>query len=73
MDIKDDHTFACASDDGVISVTKTVLNNVACFQTEVYAYRDNLTDIVISNLITDKKLKIKCKEAINLISIYKER
>jgi hypothetical protein len=28
---------------------------------------------MIQNLATDKKIKIKCKEAINCLSVYKDR
>lgn len=47
MAVQDDDVFACVTDEGEIVVTKTVLFNISCFQKEVYACRDNLTDIVV--------------------------
>ena len=38
-----------------------------------YAYRDVITDIVVQNMINDQKVRIKCKELVKKISIFKDR
>jgi intraflagellar transport protein 122 len=73
VDILQDEKFGVVSDDGEISMFQLSQSKIYSFQKEVYACRDNLTDILVQNLVTDKKVRIKCKEAVNLISIYKER
>lgn len=40
---------------------------------ERYAYRENMTDVIIQHLITEEKVRIKCREAVKKIAIYKER
>jgi len=41
--------------------------------TSLYAYRDNMTDVIIQHLITEQKVRIKCRELVKRIAIYKHR
>lgn len=38
-----------------------------------YAYRENLTDIIVQHLKTDRKVRIKCKDLVRRIALYKNK
>ncbi len=63
---------AVASADGTVSVHQIQFNNVHALYNDRYAYRQNMTDVIVQNLVTNQKSKIRCKDYIQKISIYKE-
>jgi intraflagellar transport protein 122 len=40
---------------------------------ERYAFRENMTDVIIQHLITEQKVRIKCRDLIKKIAIFKHR
>jgi intraflagellar transport protein 122 len=40
---------------------------------ERYAYRDLMTDVIIQHLVTETRVKIRCRDYIKRIAIYKDR
>jgi len=36
-----------------------------------YAFRSNLTDLVVQDLDGDKKVRVKCKELVKKVSLFK--
>lgn len=40
---------------------------------ERYAYREHLTDVIIQHLVTETRVKIRCRDYIKKIAIYKDR
>ena len=40
---------------------------------ERYAYRDLMTDVIIQHLVTETRVKIRCRDHIKRIAIYKDR
>ena len=38
-----------------------------------YAYRDFMTDVIVQHLITEEKVRIKCRAYVKKIAIYKDR
>lgn len=38
-----------------------------------YAYRDQLTDVIIQHLVSDNRVRIRCRDYIKRIALYKER
>merc|ERR1719261_1112585 len=38
-----------------------------------YAYRDNMTNVVVQHLVTDKKVKIKHKDYVEKVAVFKDR
>lgn len=61
------------TDTGAIDVLHMRFDAVHALFKEKYAYRENLTDIVIHQLIVDRKVRIKCKDLIQRISLYKNK
>ena len=59
--------------DGVIQMNQINFMTVHGIDRERYAYRDNMIDVIILHLTTEAKVKIKCKDYITKISVYKER
>lgn len=37
----------------------------------MYAYRENMTDVVIKDLLNDKKCLVKCDEYVKKIAVYR--
>ena len=40
---------------------------------EKYAFRESLTEIIVHHLVSDKKVRIKCKDLVKRISLYKNK
>lgn len=38
-----------------------------------YAYRDHMTDVVVQHLLSDEVTRIKCRDLVKRIAIYKNR
>lgn len=61
------------SNDGTIAFYELSFNVVHGLYKERYAFRDHMTDIIIHHLITEKKVRIKCRDLVKKIAIYKNR
>ncbi|XP_014288077.1 intraflagellar transport protein 122 homolog isoform X2 [Halyomorpha halys] len=59
--------------DGTIAYYQVVFSKVHGLYKERYAYRDNLTDVIVQHLLTNQKVKIKCRDLVKKIAIYKNR
>ena len=44
-----------------------------CVCNEFLFFRENMTDVIIQHLLTDQKVRIKCRDLIKKIAIYKHR
>uniref|UniRef100_A0A146KPJ0 Intraflagellar transport protein 122 homolog n=3 Tax=Lygus hesperus TaxID=30085 RepID=A0A146KPJ0_LYGHE len=64
---------ALGCQDGKLAVYQVLFSPVHGIYKEKYAYREHLTDVIIHNLLTDQKLKIKCRDLVKKIAIYKHR
>ncbi|KAK0064191.1 intraflagellar transport protein 122 [Biomphalaria pfeifferi] len=72
--VKPDSNFvAVGSNDGTIAVYHLVFSTVHGLFKDRYAYRDNMTDVIIQHLITDQKVRIKCRDLVKKIAIYRNR
>ena len=58
---------------GQIDVAQLRFETVHSLYREKYAFRENLTDIVIHHLTADRKVRIKCKDIIRRISLYRNK
>lgn len=66
--------LAVGSNDGTIAMVQTVFNTVHGLYQDRYAHRDSmLTDVIIQHLITDRKVRIKTRDYVKKIAVYKAR
>ena len=59
--------------DGTIAYYQLIFSTVHGLYRERYAFRDNMTDVIIQHLLTDQKVRIKCRDLVKKIAIYKHR
>ncbi|XP_069340501.1 intraflagellar transport protein 122 homolog isoform X6 [Eulemur rufifrons] len=59
--------------DGTISFYQLIFSTVHGLYKNRYAYRDSMTDVIVQHLITEQKVRIKCKDLVKKIAIYKNR
>ena len=38
-----------------------------------YAFREYMTDVVVQNMVTEQRTRIKCRAYVKKISVYKDR
>eukprot|EP00727_Mastigamoeba_balamuthi_P011662 m51a1_g7118 putative intraflagellar transport protein 122 homolog isoform x2 (1281) ;mRNA; r:111972-117314 len=81
---RDDWVWACkprpkqnyvavGDNNGVVSMYQLVFSTVHGLYLDRYAYRDFMTDVIIQHLSTEKKFRIRCKDYVKKIAIYKDR
>ncbi|NWR56785.1 IF122 protein, partial [Bucorvus abyssinicus] len=59
--------------DGTISFYQLIFSTVHGLYKDRYAYRDSMTDVIVQHLITEQKVRIKGRELVKKIAIYKNR
>ena len=64
--------FAGANNGGLVSF-QVDFNKVHGLYQERYAYRELMTDVIIQHLVTETRVKIRCRDYIKKIAIYKDR
>ena len=65
--------IAVGSNDGELAVLKLNFATVHGLFRNRYAYRDHMTDVIVQHLITDKKVRIRCRDYIKKIAVYQDR
>ncbi|KAK0080536.1 hypothetical protein PV325_013799 [Microctonus aethiopoides] len=65
--------IAIGCQDGTITYLKLSWNIVHGLYGDRYAYRENMTDVIIQHLITNQKVRIKCKDLIQRIAVYRNK
>ncbi|XP_050537912.1 intraflagellar transport protein 122 homolog [Daktulosphaira vitifoliae] len=63
--------LAIGCQDGTLAYYKIEFSVIHGLYQEKYAFRENMTDVVIQDLISNKKVKIKCRDLVQKIAIYK--
>ncbi|XP_063240162.1 intraflagellar transport protein 122 homolog isoform X2 [Bacillus rossius redtenbacheri] len=69
----DSTSVAVGCQDGTIAFYQLLFSTVHGLYKERYAFRENMTDVIIQHLLTDQKVRIKCRDLIKKIAIYKHR
>jgi len=64
---------AVGCEDGSIAMYQLVFSTVHGLYQDRYAYRDYMTDVIIQHLITEQKVRIKCRDYVKKIAVYKDR
>ena len=62
-----DYLQALGAQDGTITYLQLSWNIVHGLYGDRYAYRENMTDVIIQHLITNQKVRIKCKDLVSII------
>ncbi|KAG7202395.1 hypothetical protein KM043_018711, partial [Ampulex compressa] len=62
---------ALGCQDGTITYMQITWNVVHGLYGDRYAYRKNMTDVIIHHLVTNQKVRIKCKDLVCRIAIYR--
>lgn len=65
--------LALGTHSGSIDLLKMNFDAVHALYRDRYAYRENLTEVIVHHLVTDKKVRIKCKDLIRNLSLYKNK
>jgi intraflagellar transport protein 122 len=58
---------------GTISIYQLIFSTVHGLYQERYVYRDYMTDVIVQHLITDQKVRMKCRDYVQKIAVYKDR
>ncbi|XP_003739464.1 intraflagellar transport protein 122 homolog [Galendromus occidentalis] len=69
---KDTHNVAIGSNDGTIALVQLGLATVHSLYRERYAFRENMTHVVIQHMVTGEKVRIKCRDVVRKLAIYKD-
>jgi intraflagellar transport protein 122 len=69
----DDETMVYGTHWGSVEYIKMNFNSVHSLYRDRYAYRENLTEVIVHHLVTDKKVRIKCKDMIHNLSLYRNK
>lgn len=59
--------------DGTLACYNLLMNTVHALYRERYAFRENMCDIIIQHLVSGQKVRIKCRDLVNKIAIYRNR
>lgn len=65
--------LAITTNSGLISFQQLAKKNIFSSYRELYARRDNFTDVIVENIAMNQKLRVKCKELVKKISIFKDK
>jgi intraflagellar transport protein 122 len=64
---------AVGSNDGTITLHQLVFGTVHGLYQDRYAFRENMTDVVLQNLTNERRVRIKCGDLVKKIAIFKDR
>lgn len=64
---------AVGCNSGTIAVYQLIFSTVHGLYQERYAYRDTMTDVIVQHLITEQRVRIKCKNYVKKIAVYRDR
>ncbi|GAB1599701.1 intraflagellar transport protein 122 homolog [Argonauta hians] len=66
-------TVVTGTEGGMIHYYHVSMSTIHGLYKDRYAYRDNMTDVIILNLSTNERVRIKCRDAVKKIAVYHQR
>ncbi|CAM9531119.1 unnamed protein product [Ectocarpus sp. 6 AP-2014] len=60
-------------DGGSIGMHKLQFQHVTAIYKERYAYRENMSDVIVQHLVSEQKVRIKCRDYVEQIAIFRDR
>ena len=66
-------TVFAGANDGTIASFNVEFQTIHGLYQDRYAYREFMTDVIIQHLVTETRVKIRCRDYIKKIAIYKDR
>ncbi|CAM9714504.1 unnamed protein product [Scytosiphon promiscuus] len=60
-------------DGGSIRMQKLHFQHVTAIYKDRYAYRENMSEVIVQHLISEQKVRIKCRDYVGQIAIYRDR
>mmetsp|Transcript_14117 Transcript_14117/g.26452 ORF Transcript_14117/g.26452 Transcript_14117/m.26452 type:complete len:1032 (+) Transcript_14117:2964-6059(+) len=67
------YSFVVGTNDGVLTMRKVTFHIVHGLHQDRYGYRDLMTDVVIQHLKTEQIVRIKCRDLVKKIAVYRDR
>lgn len=67
------NNVAVGCNDGTVVMYQVVFSTVHGLYQDRYAYRDVMTDVIIQHLVTEQKVRIRCKDCVKKIAVYRDR
>lgn len=67
----DQNYVAVGCADGTVSLYQLVFSTVHGLYQDTYAFRQNMTDVIVRDLTTNDEVRVRCKELVKKIAIYK--
>jgi len=65
--------FVAGSNSGSIAMQQLKLSPVNGLYEDRFAFTEGMTDIVVQHLITDQRVRIKCRDYVKKVALYKNR
>ncbi|KAJ3336316.1 hypothetical protein HDU93_003092 [Gonapodya sp. JEL0774] len=65
--------LAVGCDDGTVAIYRLTFEDVIDVFKDRFAYRDSFTDVIIQNLVTDQRARIKCRDYVRNVSLFSGR
>eukprot|EP00466_Bigelowiella_natans_P012811 jgi/Bigna1/68700/fgenesh1_pg.6_\ len=65
--------LAIGCNDGTLVACDTLFNTVHGLYQDRYAHRDTMSDVIVQHLITDQKVRIKTRDYVKKIAVYRGR
>ncbi|XP_015789085.1 intraflagellar transport protein 122 homolog [Tetranychus urticae] len=69
----DGSKVAMSTQNGNLVVCELIFSTVHSLYRDRYAYRENMSDVIIQHLIKEEKVRIKCRDLVKKLAIFKNR
>ncbi|ETV94469.1 hypothetical protein H310_11793 [Aphanomyces invadans] len=67
------NTIAVGTDNGTVASYHLNFGTVHGIFQERYSYRENMTDVIVQHLMTEQKVRIKTRDFVKKIAVYRDR